>query len=281
MNSWKLVIQNLLYYRWKNLTVILGLSVSVAVLTGAFIVGDSVSHNLRRIVELRLGGVSYALITGERFVTQQLAESLEKELNAIASPVFVSEGMAVSDGGTFRANKIQILGIMPSFDDVMGIDTFFARLPDNEAIISQNLAEHLNLDQGDEFILRIKKASLIPLNAPFVSDEEFVVSTRLKVSAIAGDEQGGRFNLRISQTSPYNVFVSLSMVNRLMELNEKANLILFSTGSALGKDEVYAAIEKTLYESSNCCYVSVQNQPENGNIIFSESGSDRIADMAH
>ena len=245
MNSWNLVLRNLLFYRWKNLTVALGISISTAVLTGALIVGDSVSHNLNRLVDLRLGEVNIVLSTAERFVTSNLAPLLQKELHAIVSPVLVSEGMAVAEEGGMRANNIQVLGIGESFDKVLGINPFYNELSDEEAIISRNMAERLNLKAGDEFLLRIKKASLIPLNAPFVSDEEIIVSTRLKIKAIAGDMHIGRFNLRISQTSPLNVFISIDHLNRLMKLNNKANLLLFSSTPSIKADEIYSAVQRS------------------------------------
>jgi len=102
--------------------------------------------------------------------------------------------------------KFRFLGVDAAFDKVMGINSFYEGIPPDEVIINRNLAVRLDVKIGDEVLFRINKASLIPLNAPFVSDEELIVSSRLKIKAIAGDEQMGRFNLRISQTSPYSAF---------------------------------------------------------------------------
>ena len=244
MNTWKLVIRNLTHYRNKNLTVILGIAISAAVLTGALMVGDSVSYNLKRIAELRLGKVAYTLNTGERFITSQLAGNIQNELQTPVAPVLLLEGIAVADGGQKRVNKIQVLGVNAAFDKAIGIDSFYNDILQDEVIISRNLAARLDVQSGDEVLFRIKKASLIPLNAPFVSDDELVISARLKIKAIAGDDHLGRFNLRISQTSPYNAFVSISFLNRLMTFTNKANVLLITASSSVSEKSISDAVQK-------------------------------------
>ncbi len=244
MNTWKLVIRNLRHYRNKDLTVILGIAISAAVLTGALIVGDSVTSNLKRISDLRLGNVSYTLNSGDRFITCLLAPKIQNELNVTVAPLLSLEGMAVSDGGRKRVNKVQILGIDPAFDKVMADNSFYKVIPQDEVIISRNLADRLDVKIGDEILFRIKKAGLIPLNAPFVSDEELVISERLKIKAIAGDDQYGKFNLRISQTSPFSAFLSIESLNRLMNFKNKANVLLIASNSSVSEKSVLNAVRK-------------------------------------
>ena len=143
-----------------------------------------------------------------------------------ATSVLLLEGMAVADGGQQRVNKVQIVGVDSDFEEIANTP-FFAELQNNEIAISENLAERLQKGVGDNILVRIKKASLIPMNAPFVSAEETSVALRATIKKVVSKEELGRFSLKNSQTAPYNIFVSLERLNRLMEFEGKANQILF------------------------------------------------------
>jgi ABC-type antimicrobial peptide transport system permease subunit len=138
------------------------------------------------------------------------------------------EGVAVADGGENRVNKVQVIGVDADFQEISNTSQF-SELQDNEIAISQNLADRLQIKEGDNLLVRIKKASLIPMNAPFVSAEETSVSLRATIKKVVLKEELGRFNLKNSQTAPYNIFVSIERLNKLMEFEGKANQILIST----------------------------------------------------
>jgi len=227
MNPLKLVIKSLLYFRRRNLLLALGISVSAAVLTGALIVGDSVKYSLNRIVDLRLGQVNGVMQTGERYFTTGLADRYAGEYGDDPGPVLSLDGIAVAGGGQRRLNDIQVLGVDHRFDLMAGTGLYYGDLSGDSVIISRNLAERLNVGTGDAFLLRMTKASLVPVNAPFVSDADNTVSLRVTVSSIAGEDQLGAFHLENSQTAPFNVFISLGRLTQLMELGDRANLLLF------------------------------------------------------
>jgi putative ABC transport system permease protein len=245
MTYFNLIWKNLFYYWKRNLALALGVAISTAVITGALMVGDSVKHNLNKGVDLRLGAVTHTVLAGDRFFTENLAAGLEKELKIPVAPVLLLDGLAIVDGGEKRINRIQIVGMNESFDNALKANTSFKSLNEDEVIISQNLATRLGVKVGDEILFRVRKASLIPLNTPFVSDEANTVPVRLKVKAIAGNTQMGRFNLRISQTPPFNAFVSLRMLNTLMGLKDRANVLLLTGEQSLTKEKIDAAIQKS------------------------------------
>ena len=245
MTYFNLIWKNLLFYWKRNLALAMGVAISTAVITGALMVGDSVKHNLNKGIDLRLGAVTHTVLAGDRFFTESLALKMEKELNIPVAPVLLLDGMAIGEGGEKRINRIQIVGINESFDRVLKANTNFKTLTEDEVIISQNLATRLGVKLGDEILFRIRKASLIPLNTPFVSDEANTVPVRLKVKSIAGNAQMGRFNLRISQTPPYNAFVSMKMLNNLMSLKERANVLLLTGEQSLKKEIIDVAIQKS------------------------------------
>ncbi|MDP4290985.1 MAG: ABC transporter permease, partial [Bacteroidota bacterium] len=244
MTYLSLIGKNLFYYWKRNLALALGVAISTAVITGALMVGDSVKHNLNKGVDLRLGAVTHTVQAGDRFFTGSLATGIGKDLKIPAAPVLLLEGIAITDGGQKRINRVQVVGVNENIDKALHVNTGFGHLSDDEVVVSRNIASRLNLNTGDEILIRIKKASLIPLNTPFVSDQNNTVPVRLKVKAVAGNDKMGRFNLRISQTAPFNVFVSIDMLNRLMGLNDRANVLLLTGNKSLSKENVEAAIQR-------------------------------------
>jgi len=244
MTVLKLIISNLVYYARKNLLLALGVAISGAVLTGALVVGDSVKYSLNRIVEFRLGEITHVLKAGDRYFTQGLSDRVENQLQVPVAPMLLQHGSAVADGGARRLNHIQVLGVGPSFDRVAGVVHTYGTLSGDSVIISRNLANRLSVEAGDDLLLRIEKASLIPLNAPFVSDAESVVSMRATVKAIAGDRELGRFNLKVSQTAPFNVFISLDRLQELMDFRGRVNVLLFHAGDHTTGEDIMKAVDE-------------------------------------
>ncbi len=227
-----------------NLLVALGVAISTMVLTGSLIIGDSVRHSLEQTTFFRLGETTHLVAVTERYFRQEMAAEMEADNPQIqAAPVLLLEGVAVADGGQQRVNRVQVVGVDSNFEKIAQ-SGIYSELEDNEIIISRNLAERLVINEGDNILVRVKKASLIPMNAPFVSAEETSVSLRATIKKVVDKEEMGRFSLKTSQSAPYNMFLSLARLNRLMEFEGKANHILVSTG--LGAEEVRKSVENCL-----------------------------------
>ena len=224
MSLYKFILKSLWYFRRQHFAVLAGTIVSTAVLTGALIVGDSVKYTLSQLVENRLGATKFALQTGDRFVRTELADEISKKLNIPAAPLLMVQGIAINSEKGYRINSTNVLGVKRSFWQLSDIK--MPELKADEAIISTNTAQKLNLQIGDEFLLRVQNADVIPLNAPFVSQENNSVALRLKVSSIADDESLGRFSLKSNQTAPYNIFVSHEFLSDKLELQGLSNLII-------------------------------------------------------
>ncbi len=233
---------NLIYYARKNLLLALGIAISGAVLTGALVVGDSVKYSLNQIVEQRLGEVTHVLQAGDRYFTSELSEKVRDQIQVPLSSMLLQEGSATADGGQGRVNHIQVLGVDPAFEELAGVENYYSRLSGDTVIISRNLANRLSVGAGDDVLLRIEKASLIPLNAPFVSDADNVVNLRATVLAVAEDQDLGRFNLKVSQTAPFNVFVSLARLQELMDFTGRINVMLLAGGEQAGTDRMWQAV---------------------------------------
>jgi ABC-type lipoprotein release transport system permease subunit len=244
------VLRTFLFYLRQNLTVALGVAISTAVLCGGLIIGDSVTHSLKAGTLLRLGNTQVAVMGNERIFTARLAENLQDQLGSDCTPVLQLAGSASSDGGRLRISRLQVNGVDGRFDRAAGTQSVYETLAGNEVIISENLAARLELKEGDFFVLRVQKASVFPMNTPFVSDENTTVSMRVKVKSLAGASELGRFNIRISQTAPYNVFINLDQLNREMDLEGRANLVLVSGEDARGTDASATDIQREAMKQS-------------------------------
>ena len=224
MPLFSLILSNLRYYRKAYLAILAGTVISTAVLTGALVVGDSVKYSLAQFAEIRLGKTRYALSSGDRFFRHQLAHELSDQIKGEVVPALNLEGIAINNDQNSRINRVEVLGIDSGF---MKLWETTLKLPnEDEAIISRNTAEKLQLKPGDEFLLKIHKQAKASENAPFVSEKEPLVSFRLKVAAIAEDNQMGRFSLKSNQSAPYTIFINMKSMSRKVELPGNANLML-------------------------------------------------------
>jgi len=117
MTSLRLILTSLFHYRWVNLSVLAGVGLTSAILSGALVVGDSVKESLRRNAEARLSGIGPVFLGGERFFTSALADRVAAELggDATVAPVLQIEGTASNREGGRRVNQVQIIGVDERF----------------------------------------------------------------------------------------------------------------------------------------------------------------------
>lgn len=268
MNLLKLISSSFRYYWKRNLYVSLAVAICTAVITGALIVGDSVRHSLEQSAQYRLGTTSHTITAGDSYFTQQLASHLNEQGGIASSAILMLQGSVASAGGDLRMNKVRFWGIVQNFKQATGSD-YYDSIPAGEAIVSQNLASRLNLEVGSFILIKIEKAGLMPKNTPFVADEEQFVSRRVKISKIADKEHLGRFGLQNSQTAPFNIFVSIDWLNELMELNDRANIILIN--SQISKTEIDSALKNSM--SLKDLGLTIKQHPDN---TYWSIGSEKV-----
>lgn len=244
MRFLNLIYRSIIYYRKPHLMVALGAAICTMVIAGALIVGDSVRHSLEKTTILRLGKTEYLFSGNERYFRAALASEVGNDLGVTVSPVLQLNGTGSSQGGTYRLNNLQVLGIDQNFLSLVPEKEHWEIPENNQACISENVANRLQIDAGDALLLRVEKASQIPKNAPFVSIGDNQVSIRLIVKKILTPEELGRYNLKASQTAPFNIFVSLSFLNQQMEMGLKANKLLIGHSDGIGIHEVRSSVRK-------------------------------------
>jgi len=241
MTNYKYIIRSIVHYRKQHLALFLGMMISAIVLSGALIVGDSIRFSLDQMVNTRLGKTRYAIVGGSRFMDTRLAGKLQHSLNTPAASVLMMKGIVIHSETGNRLNNAGVLGIDSSFNYLNA-----APLPipgEDEAVIGGSLAKRLNIKVGDDILVRTESASLIPVNAPFAREPVPTIAFRVRVTAIAGDDQLGRLNLGNDQSVVYNVFLSARYLSTRLEVQGLTNSILI-TGE--NKELSVEAIEKSL-----------------------------------
>jgi len=241
----KLILRSIHYYRQTNLWVILGTALSTAILTGSLMVGDSIRYSLEQIVFNRLGRTEFALSSGDRLFEGQLAERLAKDLNCDIAPLLQIRGIGIAEGGKRRYNTVQILGVDKRFGRIGSTDLFDDLGPD-EVIINTALASRLELKPGDDLLLRMERLDSMPKDAPLAGNVATSLARRFKVKAVASINDFGGFNLKNDQISPHTAFLARQTILNLMELEDRANLLLAATrkGTVLSDASLRQALRR-------------------------------------
>jgi ABC-type antimicrobial peptide transport system permease subunit len=229
MSIYKLILKSAWHYRKLNLTIILGIALSTAILVGALIIGDSVRYSLQQITVQRLGKISQVITAGERLFGQQLATELAEKTGTETAALLRANGFGVIDGGDLRINQLAVWGVDATMGNFTNYPEVF-QLQNNEVAINENLASLSGLKVGDEFLLRVDKLNTFPANTPFVSEKEATVSFQVSVAKILKTDELGNFNLKNIQSAPRNVFLNLEWLNQQMGLQQKANVLLVGEG---------------------------------------------------
>lgn len=236
MNRFRFIIKSFKYFIKQHIAVFLATMISTAVLTGALIVGDSVKYSLKKLVDKRLGNIEYIMLGGDRFFRSELSAEISKETKLPAASMLMLQGIAINSDNQKRINKAQILGIDDNFWALSDIE--MPSISEKEVIISQNVSEKLNLKTGDELLIRMQNESVIPLNAPFTSDENTGIALRLTIKHIATQDELGRFSLRNNQAAPYNIFINKNTVASDLQLENLSNIILVGRSEQINEDNL-------------------------------------------
>ncbi|MBQ9712758.1 MAG: FtsX-like permease family protein [Bacteroidales bacterium] len=199
-------------YRKFYRMVALATAISVAVISGSLIIGDSVRKSLQKRVEDRLFGMKSVVVSADGFLgSEALAElSLGEE----------SRGILLSDGFVSRGGRLY--PVM-----VWGMDA----LPDGspigygEAVLNAELQEDLGDMTDPTVVLRLPSDGLVPSSSLFVTSR-YSTSLRLEYKGSLDASHGGNLSLRNGQVIPYNVFVSREELCESLGVGDKVNVIL-------------------------------------------------------
>lgn len=218
-----LIFKSLRYYWRTHLAVLAGVFVASTVLTGALFVGDSVKASLGRLIEERSGGINAALLGNDRFFSQALATRVAAATQATIVPVLQVQGTVANETGTARKGAIQVIGVPEAFWALRGEPAEIAR---GEGWINEALATRLGVGEGETIIARVEQPGAISRDAPLSGETDAVVPLRLDVGKVVSGDDFGNYSLKAEQAIPYNLFVPLEELGRLLDRAGRANLLL-------------------------------------------------------
>lgn len=245
MNHLRLVVRSFGYFLPGNLATSVGLAIATAVVCGAMIIGDSLTKSLEQIVDHRLGMITHTITAGDRIFTESMGRSIDSNPGMAATTVLQTEAVVTVQGSQLRANQVNIYGITDCFPKLTeGLGN--TPLPkDNELIINQYLAGALQVDTGDYLLVRMKRIGAIPANTPLVSDADQTITRRVRISAIVDQESMGNFSTKASQSAVYNAFVNFNWLNRIMDMNNRANMVLVRADQGISTRSIAEALQNS------------------------------------
>lgn len=251
MSFFRMIQRDLVFYWRSHIPAMMLAGMCCAVLTGAMLVGDSVQYSLRRLNQMRLGKVRFALAAGDRFFRQELAEELRSKTNSLLIvPVLAFRGILESPDGSTRINNLNIYGIdFKQFGQLLGPPGARANLEPIEGIyVSESIASRLNGIRG-EFLLRMQLPSQLSNDLIFSTETGNSQAWPIEIAGTLFDEDMGRFSLQARQEAPLNVFVPIGWLAQKTHVTGKANMLLCGAdGKNYTRVEDVSAALKALLE---------------------------------
>ncbi len=231
MSSGALVLRGLRHYWRTNLAVIAGVAIAVSVLAGALLVGESVRASLRGLVDERLGRTAVA-VTGQGFFRQALADEIRRADGftaqyADAATLIAIEASVTHESSGREASRVQVYGIDASFFRLHGVDGIEAPAA-RQALLSPGLAAELGVTPNDGLLLRVQKPSAIPANTLAGRRNDTSRAVRLTTREMLPADRMGEFSLRAQQEAVRAIFVPVARLQRDLDLDGRANVLLLS-----------------------------------------------------
>ncbi len=231
MRERTLVWRSLVHYGRAHLAVVLGVATAAAVLGGALVVGDSVRASLARTALERLGKATHA-VESARFFREDLASDLLarpafRSAFRGASPLVALDGVATHATTGRRAGDVRVYGVDERFWAFHGLETP-ALGPGRQALVSEALAQELGSAPGDAMLVRLQSANDIPASSLFGRRDDPSRALRLTVRAVVPRASLGELSLRPRSSAVRAAFVPLSVLQRALGQEGRANVILAS-----------------------------------------------------
>ena len=216
------LIRRTLRYFWRSsLAVAAGVAVATAVLTGALIVGDSMTGSLRGLVDQRLGPIDHVLHSPQ-YLPQSLVRRLASQAGFVAD--FDAAAAAILVRGSISRGDLRAPAVQ-----VIGTDAEALAVGEDACVLSSALAGHLGVAAGDEVTVRIVAETDVPRDLALGSRDADIRFVRLTVHRVAA-EAGvwSRFSLNASPRVPRNCWMNLAQLAELIDRTDRANTIWVS-----------------------------------------------------
>lgn len=207
MRQRQLSHKNIRYFARYYRLVAVAVMITVAVIVGSLVVGDSVRMTLTRRVTERLGDTETIIFSRNSFISDSVL--FASQLGESAWGALLTDGF-ISRGGM----------LIPV--SVWGVDN--ASLPEGSAKINLSLSEELDLGASEDLVLRLPATGMVPSGSLFVT-KNYTTSLRLSNGGILSVGEGGNLNFRNEQVIPFNVFVNRKDLAEALGMEGKINVI--------------------------------------------------------
>lgn len=229
MTSLRLILSSLFHYRWINLSVLAGVALTSAILSGALVVGDSVKESLRKNAAARLSKIGPVMLGGERYFTVSLADRLAAEMgeDALVAPILQVIGTASNREGGRRVNQVQILGVDERFWKLSNRGEIPEGFTDEKWIaINEPLADRIGAGVDDTLIVRVEIPGALSKDAPLSGESEQTTPFTAAITAVLDAENFGLYSLKSEQVPPATIFLRRERLETILEQSGRANVIL-------------------------------------------------------
>lgn len=255
-----LLARGLTWYWRTNAAVVFGVFIAVAVLTGSLLVGDSVRASLRRMAVERLGRTE-AAVAGTHFFRYQLAADVMAADSgrdiAGAVSLIALDAVAIEPSSGRRAGSVQLYGVDQQFWLFHGVDV---QGPSGRlAFVSHALAAELGLEEDSALLLRVQQPSAIPSSVLQGRRSEVARALRVNVAATLPGERLGEFSLGSGQAPVRAVFVPLDRVQRELQLEDRANVLLARGDD--GETDTAASLDRALATAADAADLGIALEP--------------------
>jgi putative ABC transport system permease protein len=208
MNFKKLIQKNIRHFARFYKLIAVAVVITVAVIVGSLMVGDSVRNTLVQRVAERLGDTETIVFSQQSFMSQELLET----------PLFreTSRGILLINGFIAQGNRL-----IPVF--VWGVDDM--NIGRGETKINRPLAREMGAQTTGSLALRLPATGLVPSGSLFVT-ENYTTSMRLRPVGVVEASEGGNVSMRNEHVVPFNIFVNREELAEVLETEGRINLIL-------------------------------------------------------
>ena len=226
MSVASLVLRNLRFYWRTTLGVFAGVALASGILIGALAVGDSVRYTLEQQALARVGRAQLALSAPDRFFREDLAIALIDDLATPVAPLLAIRGTVSKPDGTRLAANVQIVGVNDRFWQLGSDKDLFMGAGADDAAANEQLALQLGAHAGDALVVRVEEPSYVSRDAPLSGSADKSTAFRVRLRAIAGEAQFGRFSLQPSQIPPMTLFIPLKALQTELKRPDRVNTLL-------------------------------------------------------
>ncbi len=219
------LLKSIRYHGRLYVGLFLSVIVTSTIITGALLVGDSLRHTLRSLSQERLGSVQLVMPTLDRFFRQDLAKRIGEQIQVPATSAIRINSVAINPELTRRAHKVNVFGVESEFWGFGNADVPFSHGGD-EVVINQKLANKLGVKFGEQILIRFETPGHLSKDSVLASTENIIDARRFTVSRILSAKEFGNFSLEANQLVPYNIFISLDLLQKYLNKNKEANLLI-------------------------------------------------------